>query len=120
MAPSEKAQACSSLEECPLVTRKPFLTDVVPKLCPQGPFIQNVLHVHLDKRGRPLLFPGPVGRMEGFPPLSPAVVAQAPQDMAARVGRENQAFLLPQGPGKLFPSVTCAFSRFPNLGLDVG
>ena len=102
MAPSEKAQACSSLEECPLVTRKPFLPDVVPKLCSQRLFIQNVLHVHLDQRKRPLLFPGPVGRIEGFPPLSPAGVPRAPQDVAARVGRENQAFLLPEVPGKLF------------------
>ena len=120
MAPSEKAQACSSFEERPLVTSKPFLPDVVPKFCSQCLFIQDVLHVHLDKRERSLLLPSPMSRIEGFSPLSPAGVAQAPQDVADRVGRENQPFLLPQVPGKPFPSIICAFSRFPNLGFDVG
>jgi len=84
------------------------LPDVVPKLCSQRPFIQDVLHVHLDKRKRPLFLPGPMSRIEGFPP----------QDVADRVRGENQAFLLPEVSGKPFPSITCAFSRFPDLSFD--
>jgi hypothetical protein len=116
VASREKTQACSSFEERPLVTRKPFFPMRPQSFVPSVPL--SKMSFTSTRQAQPLFLPSPLGRIEGFPPLSPAGISTAPQNVSDRVGREDQAFLLPQVPGKPFPSITCAFSRFPDLGFD--
>jgi len=95
------------------------LRAVVNQTRPQGGFVADVLDVHLGQGEGLLRLPSPVGRKNAFRLFRLPVYPKRRRMWRIVWGERTRPSSCHRCQGKPFPSLTCAFSRFPDLGLDV-
>ncbi len=119
-AEGQEAQAGAPLQEGPLVARQMGLLQVVHQARPQGPFIADVLDVHLGQGEGLLSLPGPVGRVADLPTAPRLHQAVTTQDVADGVGGEPKPLggAVPQLAAEPLAAVAGLFSQLDHLLLQ--
>ena len=95
MAVGQETQASTAIAGCPLIPGQMMLAHVLPEGGTQGPFVQDIFYISLDKGEGDLLIPSPMGRIEGLALM--ALMASdtlAAQDMANGVRGDGDALPL--------------------------
>jgi len=88
----EPAQAGAGITKGQLIAREALTTEVSVEQRAQALLVQNVLEVHLEEEQGALLFPGPMGWIEGTAALGTGTSEVMPiQDMTDGMGGEGDA-----------------------------
>jgi len=120
MAPSEKAQACSSFEKRPLVSGEPLLPDVVPKFCSQSPFVQGYSSRPPGQAQTAALPPRPNEQDRRLFASFSGRCTPSAAGCAESCGAREPGLPPATGTRKAFSFRNLCLSCFPDRGLDVG